>query len=347
MGQYTQDELMFNDKLASRHRYNTRGFNAAPLTLKPGSSASGTGLRNYDGTTAGKLSNLIFHNNNAQITTEYGHKRTDGPHNAIDIALSGSDNPVYSVGEGQVLKIGKDKLSGNYITVDHGNNIVSEYLHLANDTIPKEFKVGTPVDENTILGIQGNTGRSRGPTGIHVHFIIKHNGVRINPMSQETKNLFKNLFGNTNYTNSVTNRENPNKKEGMAPINNKYESTIQKAALDKNIDVDILRALIFTESRYNPNAVSSAGAKGIAQIKDGTAKSLGISNQFDPVQSINGAAQYIRTQLDRDVVNNNYQLALVAYNSGPSSDAFKLGKQTTYVIKVLTYAGKDLNWKKP
>jgi hypothetical protein len=69
-----------------------------------------------------------------------------------------------------------------------------------------------------------------------------------------------------------------------------YDAQINKVAGQYNINPTELKMRLVSESGLNPNAVSSQGAKGIAQITDGTAKSLGI-NQMDPDQAIDGAAR--------------------------------------------------------
>src|SRR3546814_14364673 len=78
----------------------------------------------------------------------------------------------------------------------------------------------------------------------------------------------------------------------------------------------LLDALVWTESRYNPLAISKAGAAGLGQLMPGTARDLGVSNRFDPKANILGAARYLRPTLDKfEVVH----LALSASNSGPVS----------------------------
>ena len=78
----------------------------------------------------------------------------------------------------------------------------------------------------------------------------------------------------------------------------------------------LLDALVWTESRYNPLAVSHVGAAGLGQLMPATARELGVTNRFDPVSNIDGAARYLRQMLDRFGV---VHLALAAYNAGPGA----------------------------
>lgn len=82
------------------------------------------------------------------------------------------------------------------------------------------------------------------------------------------------------------------------------------------LPVGLLDALVWTESRYDPLAVSRAGAAGLGQLMPGTARELGVINRFDPLENISGAARYLRQMLDRFGV---VHLALAAYNAGPGA----------------------------
>lgn len=82
------------------------------------------------------------------------------------------------------------------------------------------------------------------------------------------------------------------------------------------LPVGLLDALVWTESRYNPLAISKAGAAGLGQLMPGTARELGVINRFEPLENLSGAAKYLRQMLDRFGVVN---LALAAYNAGPGA----------------------------
>lgn len=92
-------------------------------------------------------------------------------HNGID--LHARNDEVYAMFPGVVKKVGYDKCSGNYVTLQHGDYTVS-YCHLSRVTV----KERTPVLAGDVVGITGNTGRS---TGEHLHITCKRNGKYINP----------------------------------------------------------------------------------------------------------------------------------------------------------------------
>jgi len=90
---------------------------------------------------------------------------------------------------------------------------------------------------------------------------------------------------------------------------------VHEIACNHGVSPDLLDGLIVQESRYNPSALSHAGAISLTQLMPGTAREIGVSNPWDIVQNINGGAKYLKTQLDRF---GRVDLALAAYNSGPN-----------------------------
>lgn len=95
-----------------------------------------------------------------------------------------------------------------------------------------------------------------------------------------------------------------------------YLPLIQEAEFRHRLPQRLLQALIWAESRFNPLAVSPAGAAGLAQLMPGTARELGVTNRHDPQQNIDGGARYLRQMLDRF---GSVHLALAAYNAGPGA----------------------------
>lgn len=87
------------------------------------------------------------------------------------------------------------------------------------------------------------------------------------------------------------------------------------AAADRyHIDRTIAYNQINQESRFNAQAVSSAGAKGIAQFMDATARDVGLYNPFDPIASLEAWGKYMHGLLGR--FGDDYAKVLAAYNWG-------------------------------
>jgi len=93
-----------------------------------------------------------------------------------------------------------------------------------------------------------------------------------------------------------------------------YENIIRTNADKYNLDPELIRAVIMAESDGDPRAVSPAGAKGLMQLMDGTAREMGVKDVFDPVENIRGGAKYLRRLIDRF---QDIRKALAAYNAGP------------------------------
>jgi soluble lytic murein transglycosylase-like protein len=96
----------------------------------------------------------------------------------------------------------------------------------------------------------------------------------------------------------------------------RYAPIITQAAQRWNVSATLLAAQIYAESNFNPFAVSSAGAQGIAQFMPGTARALGLRNPFDAPAAIDAQAHLMRDLLRRFA---SVPLALAAYNAGPGA----------------------------
>jgi len=100
----------------------------------------------------------------------------------------------------------------------------------------------------------------------------------------------------------------------VAACPSKYGSIIRDAAARHQLDPNLLCAVIDQESSFNSRAVSKAGAMGLMQLMPDTAKSLGVSDPFDPQQNVEGGAALLRELIDH--FGGKLDLALAAYNAG-------------------------------
>ena len=119
------------------------------------------------------------------------------------------------------------------------------------------------------------------------------------------------------------------------------QSVISQAAQRWNVSGALLAAQLYAESNFNPFAESGAGARGIAQFMPGTAQAYGLSNPFDPGQSIDAQARLMRDLLRRFA---SVPLALAAYNAGPAPVAAcgcvpAIPETQAYVAKILGLLG--------
>lgn len=100
-------------------------------------------------------------------------------HAALDITGTKSKN-IYAIQSGTVISAFNDngyhQGAGNNVKIEHANNYVSQYMHLAKSLV----KVGDHVEKGQLIGIMGRTGSA---TGVHLDFRVFKNGNNINPFS--------------------------------------------------------------------------------------------------------------------------------------------------------------------
>jgi hypothetical protein len=94
-----------------------------------------------------------------------------------------------------------------------------------------------------------------------------------------------------------------------------YSQFISAAAKKYDLDPQLLARVVQAESNFNPRAVSRRNAQGLMQLLPSTSSGLSVRNPFDPAQSIDAGARYLRQLLDK--FSGDVELALAAYNAGP------------------------------
>jgi murein DD-endopeptidase MepM/ murein hydrolase activator NlpD len=94
-------------------------------------------------------------------------------HQGIDYAAK-IGTPVVAAGNGKVIKSTYNKYNGNYVFIQHGNGIVTKYLHFSK----RKVKKGQRVKQGQLIGYVGMTGLATGP---HLHYAFEVNGVYRNP----------------------------------------------------------------------------------------------------------------------------------------------------------------------
>ena len=165
--------------------------------------------------------------------------------------------------------------------------------------------------------------------------------VNININSEDLQNILglDTLVSSQNSSNiEITNKD----EDVNATIENAIEQSSKKYGVDENL----IKSVIKVESNFDPNAVSSVGAKGLMQIMPFNYESLGITDPFDIEQNIDGGTKYIKKCLD--MYDGDVQMALMAYNGGSGrmasrgvnsvNDLYKMPKETqNYVSKVMDY----------
>ncbi len=118
-----------------------------------------------------------------RISSKFSHNRLHPilkrrmPHLGVDYAAP-RGTPVYSIGDGKVIKANLAGAAGNYVKIKHNSVYTTGYMHLWK--FAKDIRPGTRVRQGQLIGYVGSTGRSTGP---HLDFRIWKNGQAVDPLS--------------------------------------------------------------------------------------------------------------------------------------------------------------------
>ena len=191
--------------------------------------------------------------------------------------------------------------------------------------------IGLTVDDSNIALLS----RRHYPSAIMSHPIsdLQHLGWAVHPQASQLKakiNSFLNAIKENGrfaeiynkYYGDITSFDYVDLKVFHRSIKNKlsrYSPFIKAAAKKFGFDWRLIAAQIYQESHLNPRAKSRAGAKGLMQLLPSTAKSLDVSDIYNPVENINGGVGYLKKLYDRfhkATPENRLLIALAAYNVG-------------------------------
>src|SRR6476659_7000575 len=109
------------------------------------------------------------------------------------------------------------------------------------------------------------------------------------------------------------------------PVPKPFRAAFATASAKTGVPLSLLVATAYEESHMDPNAHSGAGATGLLQLMHATARELRLDGE-DPATNVLAGARYLRQMIDRF---GSLDLALAAYNAGPSAVAKAGGAPTT------------------
>lgn len=113
------------------------------------------------------------------ISSEFGDiRQTSGRrlvHKGIDYAAA-IGTPVTAAAPGEVVKVGRSASYGRYVLMQHPDGLSTFYAHLSR--VEKELKIGVNVDQGSVIGFVGRTGRARGS---NLHFELRVDELPIDP----------------------------------------------------------------------------------------------------------------------------------------------------------------------
>lgn len=111
----------------------------------------------------------------ASISSTFGYRDFDGAfHKGLDLA-AGEGTPTYAAADGTVVIAGWSDSAGNWVVINHGNGLVTKYMHHSAICV----SAGQTVSKGQQIGYVGNTGNS---FGAHLHFQVELNDVAVDPL---------------------------------------------------------------------------------------------------------------------------------------------------------------------
>lgn len=97
----------------------------------------------------------------------------------------------------------------------------------------------------------------------------------------------------------------------------KYDQFVQQAAELYQIPAALIRAIVKTESDFDPRVVSTAGARGLMQLMPATQQDMGVTAVFEPRDNIFGGTRFLRLLANR--FDGDLLLTVAGYHAGPGA----------------------------
>ena len=102
-----------------------------------------------------------------------------------------------------------------------------------------------------------------------------------------------------------------------------YEEMFMNASIETSINKDLLAAISFQESQWDPRAKSNMGVRGMMMVTLETAAMVGVEKRLNPEQNINGGARYLAILKDKNIFGkttaDQLSITLASYNLGPTN----------------------------
>jgi membrane-bound lytic murein transglycosylase F len=102
-----------------------------------------------------------------------------------------------------------------------------------------------------------------------------------------------------------------------------YEEMFSEASLETSINTDLLAAISFQESQWDPRAQSNMGVRGMMMVTLDTAALVGVEKRLNPEQNIKGGARYLAILMDKNIygktTGDQLSIVLASYNLGPTN----------------------------
>ena len=234
-------------------------------------------------------------------------------HAGLDLAAP-LGTPVQAAAAGVVVAAGREADGAVIVRIRHDDGSETLYGHLQPDLAVQK---GDRVAAGQTIGAIGLTGMTTGP---HLHLELRVNGKAVDPAPWIASGR---LPGATATSGVDAGAADPGSLTGLTAFDAvaaqiPYSSQIRAAAVAANVDPLLLASLVRAESGFRADAVSSAGALGLAQLMPFNVQSLGVSDPFNPAQNVTAAARYLANNLR---LYGRTDVALAAYQAGKGAVA--------------------------